>query len=123
MDKETILDYVTETPGNTNRNVLKSMLNSFSDGSGSGSGITIIEPEIDESENLIYLGVSYNDLVEMGYAILKVPYGAGVFNFIPLQEMGSVEDDYFAVFGEIYFHSSNPDEPLSARSRQDINPS
>lgn len=121
MDKETILDYVTETPGNTNRNVLKSMLNSFSD--GGSSGITIIEPEIDESENLIYLGVSYNDLTEMGYAILKIPYGAGMFEFIPLGMMGSVEDDYIAAFGDWTFNSSNPDEPLSARSRQDINPS
>lgn len=118
MTKEKILNYVTETPGNTNRNVLKSMLNSFSDGSGSGSGITIIEPEIDESENLIYLGVSYNDLVEMGYAILKVPYGAGVFDFVFLREMGSVEDDYFAAFGNWFFNSSDPDELLSARLRE-----
>lgn len=121
MTKEQILDYVMETPGNTNRNVLKSMLNSFSD--GSGSGITIIEPEIDESKNLIYLGVSYNDLIEMGYAILKIPYGAGMFVFIPLGRMGSVEDDYIAAFGDWTFNSSDPNEPLSARLQQDPNPS
>lgn len=123
MTKERILNYVIETPGNTNRNVLKSMLNSFSDGSGSGSGITIIEPEIDESENLIYLGVSYNDLVEMGYAILKIPYGAGMFELIPLGMIGSVEDDYIAGFGDWTFNSSDPNEPLSTGPRQDINPS
>lgn len=112
MNKEAILDYMTETPGNTNRNVLKSMLNSFSDGS---NGITIIEPEIDESENLIHLGVSYNDLVEMRYAILKIPYGAGMFEFIPLGMIGSVEDDYIAAFGNWTFNSSDPNEPLSSR--------
>lgn len=121
MTKERILNYVIETPGNTNRNVLKSMLNSFSD--GSGSGITIIEPEIDESENLIYLGVSYNDLVEMRYAILKVPYDAGKFELIPLWMIGSVEDDYIAAFGDWTFNSSDPNEPLSARLQQDFNPS
>lgn len=30
MDKNTILNYVTETPGNTNRAILRSMLNSIS---------------------------------------------------------------------------------------------
>lgn len=34
MDKDTILDYVTETPGNTNRAVLGSMLDSFASGGG-----------------------------------------------------------------------------------------
>lgn len=35
MDKNDILDYVTETPGNTNRAVLGSMLDSFAGGGGS----------------------------------------------------------------------------------------
>ena len=35
MDKDTILDYVTETPGNTNRAVLGSMLDSIEGGGGS----------------------------------------------------------------------------------------
>lgn len=34
MNKETILDYATKTPENTNRNVLSSMLDSFSKSSG-----------------------------------------------------------------------------------------
>lgn len=36
MDKNDILDYVMNTPGNTNRAVLNSMLNNASGGSGSG---------------------------------------------------------------------------------------
>ena len=35
MDKNDILDYVTETPGNTNRAVLGDMLDSFADGGSS----------------------------------------------------------------------------------------
>ena len=37
MNKETILDYATRTPENTNRNVLSSMLDSFLSSSGSGA--------------------------------------------------------------------------------------
>lgn len=45
MDKNDILDYVTETPGNTNRAVLGSMLDSFvgDEGEGSGSGLNVAE--------------------------------------------------------------------------------
>ena len=41
MDKDTILDYVTETPGNTNRAVLGSMLDSI-EGGGSGSNVVVV---------------------------------------------------------------------------------
>ena len=42
MDKDTILDYVTETPGNTNRAVLSGMLDSMSGGGSSSSVIQLI---------------------------------------------------------------------------------
>ena len=42
MDKDTILDYVTETPGNTNRAVLGSMLDSMGGGGSSSSVIQLI---------------------------------------------------------------------------------
>lgn len=38
MTKKEILDYITETPGNTNRAVLGDMLDSFEGGSGGGGG-------------------------------------------------------------------------------------
>ena len=41
MDKDTILDYVTETPGNTNRAVLSGMLDSI-EGGGSGSNVVVV---------------------------------------------------------------------------------
>lgn len=40
MDKDTILDYVIETPGNTNRAVLGDMLDSFA-GGGGGGGVNL----------------------------------------------------------------------------------
>lgn len=42
MDKDTILDYVTETPGNTNRAVLGSMLDSIGGGEESGENKVLI---------------------------------------------------------------------------------
>lgn len=38
MNKETILDYATKTPENTNRSVLGSMLDQFAKGGSSGGG-------------------------------------------------------------------------------------
>lgn len=40
MDKNTILNYITETPGNTNRAVLGDMLDSFAGGGGGGGDLT-----------------------------------------------------------------------------------
>ena len=48
MDKNDILDYVTETPGNTNRAVLGSMLDSFSGGGGGGAEPLIVNTEYDD---------------------------------------------------------------------------
>ncbi len=42
MNKETILDYATKTPENTNRNVLSSMLDSFSKSSGGGDKLPLV---------------------------------------------------------------------------------
>ena len=49
MTKEEILDYVMDTPENTNRMVLSDMLDEFSSGSGSGSVLIV---EISEEENV-----------------------------------------------------------------------
>lgn len=46
MDKDTILNYVTKTPGNTNRAVLSSMLNSI-EGGGSGSNCELIKAYVE----------------------------------------------------------------------------
>ena len=72
MDKNTILDYVTETPGNTNRAVLGSMLDSIGGGdSGSGSNISLIHliREYDEegySTNNLTADKTYTEMAEEG---------------------------------------------------------
>ena len=46
MTKKEILDYITETPGNTNRAVLGDMLDSFEGGSGGSSDFSTAEVTI-----------------------------------------------------------------------------
>lgn len=84
MDKDTILDYVTETPGNTNRAVLGSMLDSMSGGNVGFSlpqrivPITIEDFFACANENNV---VNEFDLLE--YTIKKhigvIPQGNGIY--------------------------------------------
>ena len=94
MNKETILDYVTETPGNTNRNVLRGMLDNFSK-SGDNSdlpavtsedngkvltvidgrwdkeisnGVVVFEGIVTDSESMVVtVSMSYNDVNQHYY--------------------------------------------------------
>lgn len=99
MDKETILDYVTETPGNTNRNVLRDMLDNFAKSGGSSdlpavtsedngkvltvidgrwdkeisNGVVVFEGIITDSESMVVtVSMSYNDVINANFSILKV---------------------------------------------------
>lgn len=110
MDKETILDYVTETPENTNRAVLGSMLDSMGGGNVGFSLPQKIVPITTEDflacadENNI---INEFDLLE--YAIKKhigvIPHGAGKYliaydfscdnSSSPLSYPVSVVDVYF----------------------------
>ena len=60
MDKNDILDYVMNTPGNTNRAVLSSMLNSM-EGSGSGGGSTPSMPIVGDGKTRLYVTVASID--------------------------------------------------------------
>ena len=61
MDKKTILDYVTETPGNTNRAVLESMLDSIDEG---GNAQSVEEVLIFDGEvNSITLSISNEQFI------------------------------------------------------------
>ena len=65
MDKDTILDYVIETPGNTNRAVLGSMLDSM--GGGGSSSNVFVADVIATNTNGTYSctsDVSYSDIVD-----------------------------------------------------------
>lgn len=99
MDKETILDYVTETPENTNRNVLRGMLDNFSKSGGSSdlpavtsedngkvltvidgrwdkeisNGVVVFEGIVTDSESMVVtVSMSYNDVINANFSILKV---------------------------------------------------
>lgn len=68
MDKNDILDYVMNTPSNTNRAVLSSMLNNISGGSVSESNAFIINDIITNSDELMYhtLDKTYEE-IEMAF--------------------------------------------------------
>ena len=60
MDKQEILDYVMNTPGNTNRAVLNSMLNSL-EGSGSGGESTPDGPTFNDGKTRLFITVASMD--------------------------------------------------------------
>ncbi len=71
MDKETILNYVTETPGNTNRAVLGSMLDSMGGGESSSNvfvaDVVAVATKMEGSDFTVYnctSDVSYSDVVD-----------------------------------------------------------
>jgi len=51
MDKETILNYVMNTPENTNRAVLSDMLDEFSNSGGNGNSVSALIVHVVEEEN------------------------------------------------------------------------
>lgn len=53
-----IINYTMENPGNTNPNVLRSMLENYS--SGNSSGYTITETVIHENENAVFTSNHYD---------------------------------------------------------------
>ena len=57
MDKNAILDYVTETPGNTNRAVLGDMLDSFGGEGGGDSDFSIVQVTLTVAEGKAELSI------------------------------------------------------------------
>ena len=74
MDKDTILNYVTETPGNTNRAVLSGMLDSMS-GGDSEEGTLIYEGDIAMSFSSAEIPISHNSIC------LNTNYRNGLYKF------------------------------------------
>ena len=63
-----IIDYVMETPGNTNPNVLRGMLNNSG---GSGSGVLIVNGTIDAETQMDTLDKTWQEIHDAGYAIIR----------------------------------------------------
>ena len=66
MDKDTILNYVTETPGNTNRAVLKSMLDSLD---GGIEMVTLFDDDISTTDYMP--GTQYGPASATGFEYLS----------------------------------------------------
>ena len=115
MDKNTILDYVTETPGNTNRAVLGSMLDSLSN-SGSGGGsfcINLINNEslLDKTWKEIHDAIENNQFV----FIRRYYEPADAYNITLIQEI-YVEPEYTKPYivgcdGFAYYAANENDYP------------
>ena len=114
MDKNDILDYVTETPGNTNRAVLGSMLDSFTNGGrGSTLEVNLIR---DERTGDATTNKTWNEIYSaFPNAIIKYvhgeEYGVGIILSV-LTSGGSYT--MFAILADdnLVFEAQSPDEPL-----------
>lgn len=91
MTKEEILDYVMDTPENTNRMVLSDMLDEFSSSSGGGgSSALLITATYDSDTEMMTLDKTYG---EISTAIV-----AGQMCFVHVQEsVGTIYAGYNAV--------------------------
>lgn len=122
MTKEKILDYVTETPGNTNRNVLGSMLDNFAK-SGGSSGITVFneiteqDPE-DPERIFVRLDASFNDVLNAGYCVLKADNSFDENVDIQYRRLYSIVTDeneerpYIVTFDNLSYDADDPTKPL-----------
>jgi len=64
MDKETILNYVMNTPENTNRVVLSDMLDEFSNSGGNGSSISTLIVHIEEESGVIAMDKTAGEIID-----------------------------------------------------------
>ena len=109
MDKDTILDYVTETPHNTNRAVLNSMLNQLG---GGGGGAYVFVP----TGSPMVLDKTFAEIkamLESGVVLYALEIeGSGVYS--PLNIFTYDEDNsiYSMAFGSasFYFRGQSPND-------------
>ena len=121
MDKNTILDYVTETPGNTNRAVLGSMLDSINSGGGESEMfmITITPDSHIGSVTSGTMDKTYDEIVEANesgkfiFAFIQIGNGGGPdARMIPL-----AYDGYSAFRGSstVYYYGASEVYELEIR--------
>lgn len=89
MDKNTILNYVTETPGNTNRAVLSSMLDSIEGGDGGGLSTASVEFICSSMLYEVYVPSMNDGMFIIDGIFLLVRDGNSVVCDIPLGENGT----------------------------------
>ena len=121
MGKEEILDYVRNTPGNTNPSVLKGMLRDVA--GESGGGVLMIEAEFNEDIGAVELTATWQeicDAVNSGKLVAVHSYsidssGSGMFMhksdiaYLVAYRTG-VSRPYIVQFGDGSFDCEAPDE-------------
>ena len=127
MDKDTILDYVTETPGNTNRAVLGSMLDSIGGGGESGENKVLIcfeSVNLDDVETYT-LDKTFREIYEHlnngGIAIISSIYESSSLpvNTIVNHLIYSVGTNSEGTSFFVRANKDNSNEPYSASSMDD----
>ncbi len=117
--KEEILDYATNTPENTNRNVLNSMLENCGGGSGGFFMVSIVP-----DSNPATLTASYNDIkaaYDAGKVVVLKSEGINdgftwyAENLIDVVSSGELEGvfTYMVRSGNARFSATSPNAPLS----------
>ena len=110
MTKEEILDYVMNTPENTNRMVLNDMLNQIN--SDSGATIRIVEVLWDEDSSKEILSMSFNEIRQAVYnGEIVLLRGSGTTPFMLLSELPDAGGypiyfsgtPYFEHYGEYHY--------------------
>ena len=105
MDKNDIIDYVMNTPGNTNRAVLSSMLNQFG-GGGADSGVMIIHENwaLDKTMGEIW------EAVQRGIILVLVDSQGNYYQGAKV----CVNDDGSSYYGAVTFNGGQMWEAHSA---------
>lgn len=99
MDKETILDYVMNTPENTNRMVLSDMLDELQTGSSSG-GSSLITVTI--NKNGSNPSISADEVIE------------GLYNGLRYELIATDEYDTPIIFGELRLMQTSGSDNVTA---------
>ena len=95
MTKEEILDYVVNSPENTNRRVLSDMLDEFNSGSGGGGGSSVLIVKITSDNNWenFTCDKTFDEILAASNSLVPI------FGYV-----GNETDGY----GPVTFSSANP---------------
>lgn len=115
MTRKEILDYVMNSPGNTNPSVLKGMLNSVTDGGESGAGVFMVEVGLKEDGSLTReLKATWQeiyDALKAGKLVVVPPADdeTVVYNSVTLVLTANYDGDTYQVAGITYTNDIAPD--------------
>ena len=108
MTKEEILDYVMNSPENTNRRVLSDMLNELTNSSGGGPTVRIVDIVWDDSSGEpTGLSMSYNDILDAVWDNEEIILLRTEYCDMPISQMPGGGDYPIVFSGGVYFSNYN----------------